>query len=315
MSRDIKKTALASTEALRFVDADPVDPAGPGPTHDTVAQWRADATALFTPRAQRTLERFSLSPISLIIGGVPCLEIVPEGCDPDHVVLYFYGGGYVTGSAFEDLIVSAALAAYANARFILPEYRLAPEHPWPAATDDGFAVFESLSAGLDGRTLAVAGESAGGNLALAVMLRARAAGLAMPHAAALLSPWCDLSNRGDSVRGNDGRDPTLTERFLHAYTKLYAGDYALETPDISPLYGDFDPSFPPTLITTGSRDLLMSQCARLAQVLRTAGVDTDLRIWDGLWHVFEFYDEIPEADQSLREIAGFLTRQFETARS
>ena len=309
---DDRYTGLASKQALAFVDANPVDP-GPGPTGDTVDQWRTESAGLFRPRAERALDRFSLTPGAVTIAGVPCLEIVPEGCDPDHLVLYFYGGGYVTGSAYEDLIVSAALASFARARIIAPEYRLAPENPWPAATTDGFAVFEALAIDLNGRTLAIAGESAGGNLALAVMLRARDAGLPMPHAAALLSPWCDLANGGDSVSGNDGRDPTLTRRFLDAYTKLYAGDNHAKTPDISPLHGTYDSSFPPMFVTTGTRDLLMSQCVRLAQVLRNAGVDVDLRIWDGLWHVFEFYDELPEAEQSLRTVAAFLHRQYEAS--
>ncbi len=312
MNSDSRETALASTQALQFIADNPVDKTADGPTHETVAQWRDDAAALFVPRAERTLERYSLSSKSVTIADVPCLEVVPEDCDHDHLVLYFYGGGYVTGSAYEDLIVSASLATFARARIIAPEYRLAPENPWPAATDDGFAVFEALSRELDGRTMAIAGESAGGNLALAVMLRARQVGLPMPHAAALLSPWCDLSNQGDSISGNDGRDPTLTKHFLDAYTKLYAGKNDPVIPDISPLHGVYDAGFPPTFITTGTRDLLMSQCVRLAQLLRRAGVDADLRVWDGLWHVFEFYDEIPEAEQSLREIAGFLTRQHDS---
>src|SRR6056297_2154203 len=158
--------------------------------------------------------------------------------------------------------------------------------------------------------LAVAGESAGGNLMLVTLRRAQAAGLPMPCAAALLSPWCDLTHGGESLAANDGRDPTLPFGNVDRAAKAYAGDAARDDPDISPLLGRFGPWFPPALITTGTRDLLLSPSVELARRLRAAGADVDLRIWDGLWHVFEFYDELPEAAESLAQAGAFLDRHF-----
>lgn len=131
----------------------------------------------------------------------------------------------------------------------------------------------------------------------------------MPGAAALLSPWCDLTHGGDSLTANDGRDPTLTLAYVEGAARLYAGATPPNNAAVSPILGALD-GLPPTLVTSGTRDLLLSQSVELTARLRTAGVETDLRVWDGLWHVFEFYDELPEAAQSLREIAKFLSARF-----
>ena len=118
------------------------------------------------------------------------------------------------------------------------------------------------------------------------MLKAKDEGLILPRAAAVLSPWCDLSNAGDSLSFNDGRDPTLTRANSDLAAGYYAGANKMDKPLISPLYGKFDTSFPPFLITTGTRDLLLSQAARLSQRLLDCGVVVDLQVWEGLWHVF-----------------------------
>lgn len=295
----------ASPEARAFIAANPSE-AIPAPRVATIASFRQDAAADFRPRAERMLARLPVHHEDIEIGGVPCIEVRPSGPDPVGTLLYCYGGGFVCGSAFEDLIIAAPLAAFANLRVILPKYRLAPEHQWPAAVDDGFAVYCDLQARTVPGTLALAGESAGGNLALAILLRAQRENLPLPVAAALLSPWCDLQHGGDSLTANDGRDPSLSLAWVEAAARLYCGAHDAADPDISPINGAFSAPFPPVMITTGTRDLLMSQCVRLARVLRDADISVDLRVWDGLWHVFEFYDEIPEAEASLREIARFL---------
>ena len=136
------------------------------------------------------------------------------------------------------------------------------------------------------------------------------AGAAMPVAVALLSPWSDLTHEGDSHRGNDGRDPTLTLHLARQAALLYSGGRDLAHPDLSPLRGAWREPLPPVMITTGTRDLLLDQNMTLAAVLENAGADVTLRVWDDLWHVFEFYDELPEADRSLRDIAAFLRRHL-----
>jgi monoterpene epsilon-lactone hydrolase len=156
-------------------------------------------------------------------------------------------------------------------------------------------------------------ESAGGNFCLALMLRAKTSGMSLPHAAVLMSPWCDLTNSGDSRSSNNGRDPKLTAQHINFAAKHYAGKNNLNDPIISPINGEFDDTFPPTLITSGSRDLLMSQSSGLANILRRQGVFVNLRIWKDLWHVFEWDDQLPEAYQSISEIGEFLTGHMNKA--
>ena len=296
---------MMSDQAQKFIDDapplehEPVDPA-------TIDKLRADTRAGFEPAARRAVARHKVQTQDIEIAGIACMEVKPEGEQTERTVLYCYGGGYVTGSPFEDLPITAALADHLKARVVAIGYRLAPEHPYPAAVDDGFAVYQSVCRSCAPGTWAIAGESAGGNLALALMQRAAAAGLAMPGAAALLSPWCDLANQGDSLSSNAGRDPTLHPDHLEDAARAYAGGRDLTDPLVSPIYGAFSDRFPPVIMTTGTRDLLMSGVVRLSRVMEQAGMSVDLRVWDGLWHVFEFYDELPEAAASLREIADHI---------
>ena len=304
--------ALISAEAQAFIDNAPeILPFDL--TLESIGAVRAQTRADLTPAAERAVQRHRVTLRDIEVAGVPCMEITPEVSTPSRTILYCYGGGYVVGSPFEDLPVSAALAEHTGARIVAPNYRLAPEHPYPAAVEDGWAVCQALTAECLAGTLAIAGESAGGNLALVLLQRLHKAGLAMPVAAALCSPWADLASQGDSSTANDGRDPTLSAGHDGQATRAYVGANDPADPDISPVRGFYDQTFPPTFITTGTRDLLLSHSVRLARVMRDAGVDVDLRVWEGLWHVFEFYDEIPEAALSLRQIGEFLTAHFEKA--
>jgi monoterpene epsilon-lactone hydrolase len=160
--------------------------------------------------------------------------------------------------------------------------------------------------------LTVSGESAGGNLALAVVLRARDSNMGMPCAMALLSPWADLSLSSESRHLHLGIDPTFSPQLSGGEeARLYAGGRDLNSSEISPVYADYKPGFPPTLITTGTRDMLMSDCARLSTVMRQAGVEVDLHLCEGMWHVFEYFSDIPEGQQSLIEIAAYLTNYLQ----
>ncbi|MGI9463499.1 MAG: alpha/beta hydrolase [Aestuariivirgaceae bacterium] len=307
--RAMHDDSLMSAEAGKFLDEAP--PLQHRPLCDTdMAQLRAEIRAGFTMGAERAIARHRVEVDRTQIAGTPCLEVRPSNSATERTVLYCYGGGYVTGSPFEDLPVSAALADHLKARVVAVDYRLAPEHPYPAAVEDGFAVFRALATSCSPGSWAIAGESAGGNLALALVQRACSHGLSLPSAVALLSPWCDLSNAGDSITANAGRDPTLHPEFLGDAARAYAGARDRSDPDVSPLHGRFDAAFPPTIITSGTRDLLLSQCVRLARTMRGAGVPVELCIWDGLWHVFEFYDQLPEAHQSLAHVAGCLAQRL-----
>lgn len=265
---------------------------------------RAKAMKLAKAEAPRICQEHGVKMDEVTLGGVRCLDVRPTTLRVGWPILYGFGGGMVEGSPIEDLPIIAPISAQTGARVIVPDYRLAPEHPWPAAVDDGFAVYRAVAE----QTFAIVGESAGGNLSLAWMLKAKAEGMRLPGAAALLSPWCDLSNAGESLIFNDGRDPTLTKRNSDIAASCYAGANNMDQPLISPINGMFDSGFPPVLISTGTRDLLLSQAVQLSQRLRDSGASVDLHVWEDLWHVFEWYENLPEAQQSIRQIADHLTR-------
>lgn len=314
---DDPASGAASREAKAFLSANSAAPLV-APDAATIEEYRRAGAEDFRIRAERALKQRRVTVRDITITNVPCLELLPLHAHPVGTVLYCYGGGFVCGSAFEDLIISAPLAELADVRIIAPKYRLAPEHPWPAAIDDGFVVYRHLEQENNPDGFAIAGESAGGNMALAIMLRAERAGLTLPKAAALLSPWCDLQHsadglaaNADSLITNNGRDPTLSLAWVEAAAEMYAGHHDRSDPDVSPINGMFTADYPPMLITTGTRDLLMSQSKRLAGILESVGIPTELKVWEGLWHVFEFYDELPEADASLHDIARFLRHHLE----
>jgi len=302
----MERHRLGSIEAQEFIATNPASAVQP-PDGSRIEQFRRDSAEYFQPRVDRALSRYDISVESTIISGIPCLEVTPNVAKVRGVVLHFFGGGFVSGSAYENLLIAAPICQYSAAKIVLPEYRLSPENLWPDAIEDCFAVYKELQDRLSGISLAISGDSAGGNLGLAISLRAYRENVALPAALALLSPWCDLTNQGDSLETNDGRDPTLTRAWLNEAAKLYASAADLSQPTLSPIFASYPSEFPPVMITTGTRDLLMSQSVRLERQLRDAAVECTIRIWDNLWHVFEYYDELPESETSLEEIAQFLS--------
>ncbi len=277
------------------------------PSADNILQYRLDTRASYEPTVKRAIEKYDLEIEAIHINGTACLQINPSDWSAHDglCILYCYGGGMVEGGPYEDLIITTGLAHHLSARVVSVDYRLAPEHPYPAAQRDVTRVYAVLLDDYGASRLALAGESSGGNLALALMVQLRDQKIDLPLCAALFSPWVDLSSRGDNHEINDDRDPTLNTAWVNAAANLYAPNQALDDPAISPLYAELN-GLPPIIISTGSRDLLLSGCLSLARKLRDSGVDCDLRVWEGLWHVFEFYDEIPEAAQSIREMADFI---------
>ncbi len=258
------------------------------------------------PISEKALKHHKVTTSEIEINGVPCLVLNPFERKNNRTILYIFGGGFTVGSPLEDIPISASLAAKTGAQVISPAYRLAPEHPFPAALDDISAVAQQVF--VNDHNACIAGESAGANLALGLMYRLRQANQPVPRATALLSPPTDKTMRDDSF--NLGRDPTLKPARIKQIEDAYICDHDRSNPEISPLYGKFDAQFPPSIITTGTRDLLLSSSIRLARVMRESGASVDLRVWEGMWHVFEYYPEIPEADASLTEIAAFLDRYF-----
>jgi monoterpene epsilon-lactone hydrolase len=276
------------------------------PRRETLGAYRDAVREGFAASIQAATTAFDGDIETIDIAGISCRQLTPQGwsIERDSCILYAYGGGYVSGSTCEDQIITAPLAQHSGLRIVMVEYRLSPEHPYPLPQQDMRQVYAALLDPYGATRLIISGESAGGNQALSLMQYARDSGLALPRCAALFSPWCDLANQGDSHTFNDSRDPTLNNAYVDVAASLHAGDCPLDDPGLSPIHGDMN-GLPPCIITTGSRDLLLSQCLRLAAKLHAASVECDLRVWDGLWHVFEFYP-IPEAQLSIAEVAEFI---------
>ena len=189
------------------------------------------------------------------------------------------------------------------------EYRLAPEHPFPAALEDGYAAYlYMLSLGLSSERIAFAGDSAGGGLELAVALKAREEGTPLPAAIAALSPWADLTLNEETYTENRWTDPLLERKKLLRAAMYYAYGRYLMDPFISPVFADFT-GFPPTLIHVGTHEVLLGDSRRLAESLRRAHVDVQLLEWEGMWHVWHIFD-VPESHAALRGIADFLLKRI-----
>jgi acetyl esterase/lipase len=238
------------------------------------------------------------------LGGVPGERL--EGPSPGNtVLLYLHGGGYFGCSAATHRPITAFFALQ-GFRVFAPDYRLAPENQFPAAVDDAVAVYRALlSAGYPPERIVVSGESAGGGLTLSLMLALRAAGVPLPAAAALYSPWTDLAATGDSIRTNTDRCAMFSGSDIAASARYYLGDTDPRNPLASPLYADLA-GLPPLLIHVGADEVLRDDSTRLAERARAAGVPIDLKIWPVVPHAWQLVPHlIPEARQSLRESAAF----------
>ena len=219
-------------------------------------------------------------------------------------LVYLFGGGFIVGSPYCDLPIIGALAELCHVDVIAPKYSLAPEHPAPATINDCMNVYREVAQSSVGRLL-LAGESAGGNLALLVAQSAVNENIRVPDTMGLLSPAADLRPDSDLFEPTYTLDPTLSQVNMSDVLAAYLPDMDPKDPLVSPIFGDMG-GLPPTIITTGTRDLLLAMCLRTARAMHRAKVDVDTRVWNGFWHVFEIYDDYPESAESLSEIALFL---------
>lgn len=240
------------------------------------------------------------------VGGVPGEWIEMPESSPDRVVLYLHGGGYVIGSVNTHRSLVARIAREARARCFAPDYRLAPEHPYPAAVEDAVAAYRGLLAGgIDPGRIVIAGDSAGGGLTLATLLSLREAGDPLPAAGVCLSPWTDLEGTGASHADPDIHDPMVNLPGLQEMGRLYAGA-SLRDPLASPLYADFR-GLPPLYILVGTREMLLDDSLRVAAKARAAGVAVMLETGPGLIHVWPMFgDDVPEAAEAVKNIGAFV---------
>ena len=248
------------------------------------------------------------------LGGIPG-EWVEGPQLGEAVLLYLHGGGYFGCSAESHRPITVGFALQ-NFRVYAPDYRLAPENPFPAAIEDATAVYRALLAqGCQAGRIVVAGDSAGGGLVLSLLLALRAAGTALPTAAALFSPWTDLAATGESIRSNAGRCAMFHGPDIGPTARWYLSDTDPRNPLASPLYADLT-GFPPLLIHVGADEVLRDDSTRLAEKARAAGVPVELKIWPVVPHAWQLAPhKIPEARQSIRESAAFLRTQISAAKA
>jgi len=254
--------------------------------------------------------------ISTTIGGVNAIDVTIRGIDTANMILYFHGGVYVIGSAATSVPLVSDLARRAQARALTVDYRLAPEHPYPAAVDDARAAYEGLLAqGVDAGQIALAGESAGGGLAVATLLALRDAGTPLPTSAFLMSPYADLTLSGETILQNQATDLVLTPEGLRLRVPDYVGGADASNPQISPVFGDLS-GLPPLLIQASSHEILLSDALRLARKAAIDGVPVTLEVTPGVPHVFQgFAAVLDEGNAALDRASTFLKTQFAATQS
>ena len=243
--------------------------------------------------------------------GVPAEWVWVPTAAADRVVLYVHGGAYVIGSINTHRDLAGRISRASGARVLNVDYRLAPEHPHPAAVEDATAAYRWLVA--NGRAparLAIAGDSAGGGLTIATLVALRDAGDPLPAAGVCLSPWVDLEGIGESMSSRAHLDPMVQKDHLLRMAKLYLGDLHPRTPLAAPLYADLS-GLPPLLIQVGTAETLLDDATRIAERAKKAGVDVTLDVWEDMIHVFQaFAAMLPEGQQAVEQIGEYLRARW-----
>jgi len=292
---------MASQElqgVLTMLKAQPVDGNG-----GTVEEQRAGIDALgtmFPLPVDVTLEKVSAA-------GVSAEWLTPPGAG-DAVVLYLHGGGYVIGSIASHRELAARIARSSGARALIIDYRLAPEHPFPAAVDDAVAAYRwLLTEGIDPAKIAISGDSAGGGLTMATLVALRDMGSPLPACAAPMSPWVDLEGLGESMTTKNAEDPMVHKPGLDQMASQYLNGADPHNPLAAPLYADLH-GLPPLLIQVGTAETLLDDSRRLAANARAAGVDVELEEYEELFHVFQAFSMLPEALDATEHIGAFVRK-------
>ncbi|MBU6266234.1 MAG: alpha/beta hydrolase [Sphingomonadales bacterium] len=252
----------------------------------------------------RNAARYPATVETIALGDCPLYKVTPETVrHPDCALLYIHGGGFFMGGGDGAKLAAMPFAARMGMAVYSLDYRMPPDHPFPAAIEDGVAAWRWLLARFPAERIAVYGPSAGGNLAPATILAIRAAGLPLPAVCGVHSPAADLTECGDSFATNTTLD-TVLQRPMPELMNLYADGHDKRDPIASPAFADYAPGFPPTIITTGTRDLLLSSAVMLHRQMRRGGVDARLHVWDAMTHA-PFFDS-PEEDELMDETCRFL---------
>ena len=282
------------------------------------AAWRvlvaklADAAL---PGLAKAREQLGVTMEPTTLGGVKAFIFTPRTMPEGHrnqLVFNIHGGGYVYGPGESGTAEAMLMSALGGYRVVAVDYRMPPDAPYPAAMDDAVAAWRAVVATTDPKRIAVVGTSTGGGMTLALVLRAKAEGLPLPAAIAPGTPWADLTEVGDTYKANEWLDNVLVSYsgYLGRAAKLYAAGHDMRDPQLSPIYGDFS-GFPPAILTTGTRDLFLSNTVRTHRKLRRAGVDAVLNVYEGFSHAQYLFDPAaPETKEVFEDIAAFFDKHL-----
>ena len=246
------------------------------------------------------------------VGRIDCEHIKPDfPHDPNTIILYCHGGGYTCGGLHYARILAAKLALATGLEVVSFEYRLAPENPYPAAFDDGMTMWDYLMRkGYGAKNVLIAGDSAGGNLALVLTQKIIKEDRIAPKALILFSPWTDMTATADSYKEQKDTDPILTYEYIVAVRNAYIGKKEPSDPRFSPLFGSFK-DFPPTLIQVGKNELLLDDSAILAKSMKAAGVKVTYEMYKDGWHVFQQMP-IPLANKAMEAVGSYVSELLYT---
>jgi monoterpene epsilon-lactone hydrolase len=311
--RVIAPPATISAEARAALSAGAALPRVARPAPDDLEGWRravADSEAMWAPLAGQMLAACESRVETRAIAGVTCHVATPAKMEPPwsgRVYLYLHGGALVFGGGEFARAFGAVTADRLGLTTVSVDYRMPPDHPFPAAPEDCLAVYRQLIREHDPAHVVIGGSSAGGNLAAATTLMIRDQGLPMPAAVILLTPEVDLTESGDTFRTNELLDVTL-KAGLPECNALYAGGHPLDDPYVSPLFADFGPGFAPTLIQSGTRDLFLSNSVLMHRKLRRAGIEAELHVWEAMPHGGFGFGDAPENREISEEVRRFIDR-------
>jgi acetyl esterase/lipase len=299
---------MASEQLQTIIQVLRSQPAQEGLTFEEMRADFEQVTSFFPVPADVRYERVDA-------GGVPGEWIMTPQATAERVVFYLHGGGYTIGSVNTHRELISRMSRAAGARALAIDYRLAPEHPFPAAVEDATTAYRwLLENGVEPTRIVIAGDSAGGGLTVAALVALRDAGDPLPAAGVCLSPWVDLEGIGESMTGRAEADPIVQRDHLLAGAKAYLGDANPRTPLAAPLYADLT-GLPPLLIHVGTAETLLDDSTRLAERARSAGVDVVLEPWEDMIHVWHFFASmLPEGQQALDRIGEFIRERVGSGR-
>jgi len=250
--------------------------------------------------------------IPVTAGNVSAEWITTPNSEKQKVILYLHGGGYVAGSIATYRDLAARISMISKARILILEYRLAPEYPFPSSIEDAVSAYKWLlsTEKIEPKNIIIAGDSAGGGLTLATLIKLRDEEIPIPIAAVCLSPWTDLAGTGGSLRNNTKIDPFISREFWEISSRNYLGTTDPKNPLASPLYAELK-GFPPIFIQVGTSEVLLDDSIRFAERAKTAGVDVRLKIWKDMIHIFAIFAALaPESRQAIEEIGEFIQEFF-----